>query len=165
MQINQVTKFKWFFAWQDEEEENWLHEMALQGWHLIGFSFPTLYRFEKGEPNNVFYRLDYKTSPRRDMDAYLQLFKDTGWEYCGEMAGWQYFSKEPKAGETLEIFTDDESKIAKYRRVQWMVFILFFPLILVMDFNRFSIGIVFCCILFIYAQIKLAQRIRSLRNA
>jgi hypothetical protein len=103
------------------------------------------------------------------MDAYLQLFKDAGWEYCGEMAGWQYFRKETRSGERLEIFTDNMSKIAKYHRVQWMAFILFLPLILVLDFNRFSIVIVLIYVLLIafaiYAQIKLAQRIKSLHKA
>ncbi len=27
-------EFKWFWAWNDEKEEQWLTAMAQQGWHL-----------------------------------------------------------------------------------------------------------------------------------
>jgi len=113
----QVTKFKWFWVWQDNAEERWLEEMSRQGYHLTSVSLPCMYTFIKSEPVNYIYRLDYRRFSNKEKQHYLQIFRDAGWEYLGEMSLWQYFRKQEKAGEVNEIFTDDTSKIAKYRRV------------------------------------------------
>jgi len=62
------------------------------------------------------YRLDY-INPAKDKPAYLQLFRDAGWEHVGEMTNWQYFRKQVQEGEAPEIFTDVETKVEKYRRL------------------------------------------------
>ena len=49
-----------------------------------------------------------------EKEDYLQLFRDAGWEYVGEMSGWHYFCQQAQPGEELEIYTDAESKISKY---------------------------------------------------
>ena len=72
------------------------------------------------------YRLDY-IAGKFDRDDYLQLFADAGWEFVGEMMGWQYFRKEAKPGEDPQIFTDPESKIQKYQRLL-VYFIIFLPI-------------------------------------
>ncbi len=56
------------------------------------------------------------------------MFRDAGWEYIGEMSTWQYFRKEAKHEEINEIFTDVESKVAKYKRV--LTYLGFFYIIL-----------------------------------
>jgi hypothetical protein len=116
MQSNTMSKFKWFWAWQDDKEEVWLQDMSRQGWHLARPNPLGAYDFVRGEPKEYVYRLDFQ-SGSRGRDEYRQLFADAGWEHVGEMAGWQYFRKEVQPGEEAEIFTDNESKIAKYRRL------------------------------------------------
>ena len=116
-------EFKWFWAWNDEKEEQWLTEMAQQGWHLQSPGVFGVYTFERGTPRNVVYRLDYKNAGK-DMADYLQLFTDGGWEHLGAMGGWQYFRKECVEGETPEIYTDNASKIQKYERVLLFLVIL-----------------------------------------
>jgi len=172
-----VTKFKWFWAWQDQAEENWLDRMSQEGYHLSSVALPGFYTFSVAEPRNYFYRLDYRMFRKKDKEAYLQLFKDAGWEYIGEMSAWQYFRKEGSVAETPEIFTDVESKIAKYKRV--LLYLSFFYCILVtliltqrlQSDNSYpwwgSIPqiIIFCVlILFTYAIIKLIIRTRQLRK-
>ena len=29
-----ARKYKWFWPWQDEQEEGWLRKISQQGWHL-----------------------------------------------------------------------------------------------------------------------------------
>jgi hypothetical protein len=116
MQSNTMRKHKWFWAWQDDAEEVWLQDMSRQGWHLVKPSPLGVYDFVRGEPKECVYRLDFQRGSR-GRDEYRQLFADAGWEHVGEMAGWQYFRKEVRPGEKAEIFTDNESKIAKYRRL------------------------------------------------
>ena len=51
------------------------------------------------------------------MDDYLNLFRDAGWTYIGSMNYWQYFRKEVTGSDEPQIFTDNESKAVKYKRL------------------------------------------------
>jgi hypothetical protein len=95
MAKNIFTKFRWFWAWQDEKEEAWLGKMSKQGYHLSSINFPGFYSFGKGEPREYIYRLDYQTFRKKDRQEYLQLFKDAGWEYLGEMGHGNISVKKP----------------------------------------------------------------------
>jgi hypothetical protein len=104
--------FRWFWAWNDDAEERWLEEMALSGWHLV--SGPILYCFEEGAPGRVRYALDYR-SERADLEEYVKLCSDAGWEKVFDFAGWQYFRTSSAAAP--ELYTDARSRIAKYQRL------------------------------------------------
>ena len=94
-----TQKTKWFWPWQDQEEETWLEEMSHQGWHLKQAHLAAQYDFVRGEPQNYLYRLDFQDSLKpKAKDEYLRLFADDGWEYLGPMGGWQYFRKPGGAG-------------------------------------------------------------------
>ena len=173
---NQTTlkKFRWFWAWQDEKEEAWLEEMSAQGWHLVSASIPGNYLFEKGEPHDFVYRLDFQYQSNQDREAYLQLFQDAGWELVGQMNTWYYFRKLRQPGETPEIFTDRESKIAKYQRVLGIM-IIFFPIWIVLftripieryGFFSMLLGLLYLVLmlLFSYAVLNLIRRISQLKR-
>ena len=128
METETCWKFRWFWAWQDDREEEWLGSMSRDGWHLSEFGFPGVYSFRRGEPKNYIYRLDFQTSRMKDREAYLQLFRDAGWEHMGSMSAWEYFRTEARPGEEPEIFTDPESKIQKYQRVLRFL-VIFFPIL------------------------------------
>jgi len=119
---------KTFYAWQDDKEEIWLSEKAAEGWRLLRCEGDR-YKFEKDDPRNVKYCLDYMDNSQ-DLDNYKKIFEDDGWEYTGHFRGWRYFRKEYKDGEILEIFTDKDSKKHKYYRVltaSTIKFLLFLP--------------------------------------
>jgi len=127
MNTTSINKTRWFWPWQDEKEEAWLEEMSLTGWHLKSVHLPCVYTFDKGEPCRKIYRLDYMLVKKEKLDEYLQIFRDAGWEYVGEMSNWRYWGKRVLDGEAPEIFTDNESKIKKYQRMLGvMVFFLVF---------------------------------------
>jgi hypothetical protein len=112
-----MKKTKWFWPWQDQEEEQWLEKQSKQGNHLSKLSAFGRYTFEKGAPKDFVYRLDFMLDDRGEKENYLQIFRDAGWEYLGEMNGWHYFRKEADAEASTEIFTDQHSKVKKYERV------------------------------------------------
>lgn len=112
----QKTVLRAYGAWNNEGEERWLSGMARKGWHLTA-PRAVFYRFAKGGPADVVYRLDYRNPAKGERDEYLGLFKDAGWEHVGEFGNWHYFRIPAGAGSTPEIHTDPESKIAMFRRL------------------------------------------------
>jgi len=171
---NTIRKFRWFWPWQDEQEEAWLRSMSQQGWHLVSVGLAGIYRFKSGEPCDCVYRLDYQTYKKKDEQDYLQMFSDAGWEHIGYMSNWHYFRKEAREGEVPEIYTDIESKVAKYKRV--LTFLAFFAVIIIavshnvwLDYPYSWWFVVRAMYLFltvglIYSIIKLLLRIRHLRR-
>jgi hypothetical protein len=168
-----VHKFKWFWAWQDEKEEAWLRAMSQQGWHLVSARPFGVYYFRGGDKSDYVYRLDYQTN-RKDKGNYLQLFQDAGWEYIGEMSGWQYFRKRAESRESPEIYTDVESKITKYKRLLGYL-LIFLPIYTVVFVNAFRsypyswwgitrIIIFVILLLWAYIIIRLSLRIRQLKE-
>jgi len=130
MNTNYITKYKWFWAWNDDREEAWLSEMARDGLHLKQVTLGS-YTFEQGEPENYVYRLDYRAIKSKDKESYLQLFEDAGWEHVGEMSGWVYFRIKANPGEAPEIFSDAESKMGKYQRIM-MYLVILLPIMLIL---------------------------------
>jgi len=169
-----VQRFRWFWAWDDEKEEFWLRQMALAGFHLVSPNPFGVYTFSPGEKQDVAYRLDYATS-KYNTAEYYQLFQDAGWEHVGQMGGWQYWRKPVSSGqEAPEIFTDNESKIQKYRRVLG-VMIIVLPLLTIGLINisnhartSWSGAIIFIngmvAILLCYAAARIVLRIRALQR-
>ena len=167
-----TTQFRWFWVWDDEKEEQYLRDMALDGWHFQSVSYPGNYTFIKNAPQNDFYRMDF-ISNIKDKDNYLQLFKDGGWNHVGEHGGWQYFRKTAVEGENPEIFTDNDSKIKKYSRVMTFL-VIFFPIysIMLMNLNKaeglFYKIVTFIFFLFVllyaYAMVMILRRIGQLKK-
>jgi hypothetical protein len=171
--VNETKRvFRWFWAWNDEQEEAWLTEMAQQGWHLCKPGVFGFYTFERGASRNVTYRLDFKTAGK-DREEYLQLFADAGWEHVGEMGGWQYFRKEAAEGETPEIYTDKSSKIHKYQRLL-LFLIIFLPIYSVILtrvhssspdlLKALSLVLGLFMLLYAYAMVRIFLRILELRK-
>ena len=105
-----VTKVIW--AWQDEKEENWLEQMALDGWHLTAVK-PFVYTFRHGNPEKMTYRMDYKLSIDKDYAEYTAIFADCGWELAATMANWHYYRINPGNAATPEIYNTSRSKPKK----------------------------------------------------
>ena len=170
--MSTMKKFHWFWAWDDEKEEAWLRQMAQEGWHFKSVSLPGNYIFEKGESVDYVYRLDYFVD-HKDMPAYLQIFEDTGWDYLGEMGGWQYFRIESRDGNAPEIYSDKASKAKKYERLI-LYLVIFLPIFLSMmnitsrgdaEYLRyFSFVAEALMLLYIYAMVRLIARVASLKK-
>lgn len=177
MSKDTVSIFKLFWADQDQEQEQWLREMARQGLHLKNVNIFCNWTFVRGEPADIAYRVDF--SGKGKNSAYQRLFEDAGWERAAEVTGWLYWRKPVVNGQAPEIFTDIESMIGKYRRVLSMLATTILPAILFLVIvNKHSAAELSAPLLatlialnviplplFAYAAIRLHRRIRNIRNA
>lgn len=112
------TEFKWFTIPQYRREEEYLSTMHGKGWKLTRVSFPGFYHFEKCEPEQMSYRLDYNQEGIAHKADYVQMFADCGWEYLFDFVGYSYFRKASDQAEmNEEIFCDEESRLDMMKRV------------------------------------------------
>lgn len=89
-------KFKVFLITQENEEQRWLEQQHRNGWKLCKVNY-SVYTFEKCEPEEVVYQLNYNTEGQQDeLES-----KGCGWEYVCDFSGYSYFRK-PKAEITEE---------------------------------------------------------------
>jgi hypothetical protein len=121
-----VKKFKWFWHDQDVEQEHWLRSMAQQGLHLKKLNVLQQWTFEKGEPADIVYRVDFNTQSAKP--EYRLLLEDAGWEQAMEHHGWQYWRTAAVDGRAPEIFTDAKNRNAKFTRLLGLIAISSLPL-------------------------------------
>jgi hypothetical protein len=102
-----------------DREEAYLRDMALKGQQLVRYTSYGVYIFRAAEPAPLNYRVDYRIFPNKEQfEEYLTLFADAGWQHvCGDyQSGSQYFLPRPDVVQTEDIFSDEESRAARYKR-------------------------------------------------
>ena len=116
MEIKKESHF--FSILQHKKEEEYLRAMHKSGWRFVRVCGFGKYHFEKCEPEDVVYQLDYNPQTKERYAEYLQMFSDCGWEHIQDYAGYGYF-RNPAArmNGDEEIFNDDDSKTAMMSRV------------------------------------------------
>ena len=122
-----TIRFKWFWHDQDVEQEQWLRQMAQQGWHLRAVS-AFIWRFAQGAPADMVYRVDYQQ--RALAPDHLQLLADAGWEHATSSAGWHYWRIAPVDGRAPELFTDQASRRGKFARLLPILLVTTIPTLL-----------------------------------
>lgn len=112
-------EFKYFTIFNHKKEEEYLQDMHRAGWRFVRVSGFGVYHFERCEPQETVYQLDYNPQTKESRPSYLQMFRDCGWEYLQDYAGYSYFRKplQEMNGEEQGIFNDDESRTAMMGRV------------------------------------------------
>lgn len=111
-------EFKYFAVPEYEEEQEYLRMQHQKGWKLIKISGLCLYQFEKCEPEDVVYQLDYNQDGIAHKEEYVTMFQDCGWEYLFDFAGFSYFRKPvSQMHKDEEIFCDDSSRLDMIGRV------------------------------------------------
>ncbi len=111
-------EWKFFSIWGYEKEQEYLRNMHKRGWKLVGITGIGVYHFEKCEPQDVIYQLDYNKEGLEHKEEYVKMFEDCGWEYLQDFADYSYFRKPASemAG-SEEIFCDDSSRLQMMDRV------------------------------------------------
>ncbi|MDE5892283.1 MAG: DUF2812 domain-containing protein [Acetatifactor sp.] len=132
---NSIMKMRFFTIADFKEEEKWLQKMHRGGLKLVNMRPPCFFYFERCEPEDVVYQLDFRN--RRDGDGveYRQMFRDCGWEYVSTCMSFHYFRKPVSQMEgEEEIFSDNVSRIDLLGRIwKWRmmpIFVIFFGCIL-----------------------------------
>ena len=113
---NTRREFHYFMLPDYEQEEEYLREMHRDGWKFTHVTMPGVYHFEKCEPEDVVYRLDYNPQSADKKQDYVRMFEDYGWEYLQDLAQFSYFRKSA-AEEDTEIFSDNASKVDLMQRI------------------------------------------------
>jgi len=118
-----MRKFKFFLNF--DKEEQWLNEMAKQGYQLTNKS-SFGYEFQPAKPEPAMIKIDYRTFKKKgDFEDYLALFEDCGWKHIAgtKSSGTQYFKRSDARGNE-DIFSDADSKASRYKRISEMWFTL-----------------------------------------
>lgn len=111
-------KIAFFTIPEYDKEQEWLRNQHKEGWKLVNASLPCFYKFERCQPEDVIYQLDFNQEGRSNRDNYIQMFEDCGWQYITEMAGYTYFRKPVnQMQQQEEIFCDDDSRMDMIERV------------------------------------------------
>ena len=111
-----------------DREALYLREMQAEGWKLKEVSYSNLvvavkYTFEKCQPEQVAYQLDFYPMKKSERASYLQLFKDCGWEHITDFNGFSYFRKahsEIESDSEFEIYNDSAGKLDMVKRISTM---------------------------------------------
>ena len=112
---NRKTIRKWVWVWDFDKEEEWLNEMAMNGWVLESVGLCT-YNFVRCEPGEYSVRLEMHPYD----ESYLAFMRETGAEYVGRMMLWIYFRKKTADG-PFDLFSDIDSKISHLDRIAKML--------------------------------------------
>ena len=133
-----------------DREALYLGEMHAKGWKLRKVSYSNLvvavkYTFEKCQPEQVSYQLDFYPMKKSERASYLQLFKDCGWEHITDFNSFSYFRKahsEIESDTEFEIYNDAAGKLAMVKKILTMrmlpILLLFSALLPV--FSKFITG-------------------------
>ena len=111
-----------------DREALYLREMHSEGWKFKEVSYSNLvvavkYTFEKCQPEQVSYQLDFYPMKKSERASYLQLFKDCGWEHITDFNSFSYFRKaysEIESDAEFEIYNDAAGKLAMVKRILTM---------------------------------------------
>ena len=175
-----------------EREVLYFREMHAKGWKLRKVSYSILlfvvkYTFEKCQPEQVSYQLDFYPMEKSERASYLQLFKDCGWEHIIDFNSFSYFRKahsEIESDAEFEIYNDVAGKLDMVKRILIMrmlpILLLFSALLLVFlqsvsggssfSWEKFLIVVIHSVLLIVFAiQIsyilcRLSQKWKELSN-
>ena len=108
-----------------DREALYFREMHAKGWKLRKVSYSILlfvvkYTFEKCQPEQVSYQLDFYPMEKSERSSYLQLFKDCGWEHITDFNSFSYFRKahsEIESDAEFEIYNDATGKLDMVHRI------------------------------------------------
>ena len=111
-----MIRFRLYF--DKDKETAWLNEMSGRGWAMKGF-FAGFYRFEKCEPGEYTYQIDFGDELYNVSDEYRGLMEDIGAEIVALWGYWIILRK-PAAEGPFELYTDPESMIEHYTKIRRM---------------------------------------------
>ncbi|MGN0350830.1 MAG: DUF2812 domain-containing protein [Roseburia sp.] len=115
---NEKKEYRYFSVPEWEKEQEYLREQHRNGWKFVKVTGLGVYHFEKCEPEDVVYQLDYNQEGIEHKKEYVQMFEDCGWEYLMDFFGYSYFRKPvAKMREDETIFCDEDSRIDMIKRV------------------------------------------------
>ena len=134
------TVKKTFWIWQLEKEEEWLNQMAAEGWCLISVGYRR-YEFEQVPPGLFTIRTEWleKSANHSDSFAYIEFLKSTGAVNICNRGNMAYFRK--IADNNFQLYSDNSSRIKYYSRLikYFGTLVFLYSLIIVMRWLLFFV--------------------------
>lgn len=115
----QITKRVWRF-WtiaEYEQEEQWLNEMARDGWALTAVGF-CRFIFRRTRPGEFIYKLDMveRTTQDEVKESYFNFLTECGIRIVGEYKDWIYLQKRAADG-PFDMKNDTYAKLRKVNKI------------------------------------------------
>ncbi|QHT58832.1 DUF2812 domain-containing protein [Paenibacillus lycopersici] len=134
-------RYRIWFSWQHEKEEQWINDLSRQGLQLkkAGLIHGM---FERDETVRYTYRLDYQPGLGKGekRDDYMALYRDAGWEYAGNCgAMWFYFRKPWAPDEEQLLYSDRDSLVDYYNRIRRLMVVMLFVNLMLMSVNGINL--------------------------
>lgn len=111
-----MIKFRLYF--DKDKETSWLDEMADKGYAMTGF-FAGFYTFEKCEPGEYRYQVDFAEKPFALSKNYRDFMTEMEIEIVQQWFFWVILRKKANKGE-FQLYTDVDSSIAHYKKIRRM---------------------------------------------
>ncbi len=108
-----MTKFRLYL--DKDKETTWINEMAAKGYALKGF-FAGFYSFEKCEPGEYVYQIDFGSKMFSVTDDYREFMAENNIEIVCLWGYWIILRKRADEGEFV-LYTDVDSSIAHYTKI------------------------------------------------
>ena len=115
----QITKRVWRF-WtiaEYEQEEQWINEMAHDGWALTAVGF-CRFIFRRTRPGEFIYKLDMveRTTQDEVKESYFNFLTECGIRIVGEYKDWIYLQKRAADG-PFDMKNDTYAKLRKVNKI------------------------------------------------
>lgn len=130
---------KWWWAWKYDKEEEWLNNMANNGYALKYAKF-IFYQFEKTMPGEYIIRIEY----HKNNSDYISFMEELGAKRVSYYMGWNIFRRKSELGE-FDIFSDLKSKIGHLKRIEQLLLpigIMNIGIGIVNSINTIPIGVI-----------------------
>ena len=108
-----MTKFRLYL--DKDKETTWINEMAAKGYALEGF-FAGFYSFEKCEPGEYVYQIDFGSKMYSVSDDYREFMAENNIEIVCLWGYWIILRKRASEGEFV-LYTDVDSSIEHYTKI------------------------------------------------
>jgi len=115
-----VDKFWPFLKADYKSIEQYLEEQARKGLHIkVVDAYGVRATYEKAEPRNVKYCLDYFSGNEDEAGEYLTMLEDAGWNFAGKIDQNLVFVSD-NGKKPTPIHTDAEEEYRRIRKGLWM---------------------------------------------
>ena len=111
-----MIKFRLYF--DKDKETEWLNKQAQNGLAMTGF-FAGFYSFEKCEPGEYTYQVDFGEKFFSISNDYREFMEDNGIEIIQSWGYWILLRKKASEGE-FKLYTDVDSSIEHYTKIRNM---------------------------------------------
>ncbi|MBQ5903816.1 MAG: DUF2812 domain-containing protein [Alistipes sp.] len=109
--------WRYFTIAEYDKEEQWLNEMAREGWNLTAVGF-CRYIFRRGTPGEYIYKLDIveRTSSDEVKESYFNFLTECDIRIVGEFKDWLYLQKKAADG-PFDMKDDTYAKLRTVNKV------------------------------------------------